>query len=227
MTARGSPPKEGSGGNDSSTKRKRADTEELVHPSKKVKLEASLNLSSAEDIEVLHAIESKHEVQIHSVISSSKMRKKVTSILQYLAPQNNNNDDVDSSTAASETRISILRAKTSDIGKLISIAEIAKRELEKEGNGRGRWFQYIALGEELEKISREEGNIIIEETKLGDAGIDRDEKDDFEVMKTPFERAFEGRPRLRGVPIMSLFLSRVSIEELKKRYGEQMSMHTT
>ncbi|KAI6089874.1 hypothetical protein F4821DRAFT_43935 [Hypoxylon rubiginosum] len=211
MTAPGNPQK-GNQSSDSPTKRKRADTiPNPVHPNKRARLETSLNVSSAEDIRTLQAVESKYEVQVQSVISSSKIQKKVTSILRYLAVPPNG----DAVSPAQKTRVVVLRAKASDAGKLVSIAEIAKRELGKDNDGEHVWYQYISLGEELKEIPRDDGNTIIEETRLG--GDD----DDFETMKTPFERAIEGQPRLRGVPIMSLFLCRASIEELKKRYGEQ------
>ncbi|KAI1778371.1 hypothetical protein F4818DRAFT_299534 [Hypoxylon cercidicola] len=211
MTAPGSPRK-GNRNSDSPTKRKRADTIPIpITSNKRARLETSLNISSTEDAKALQAVESKYEVQVQSVISSSKIQKKVTSILQYLATPSNS----DAVSTAPKARITVLRAKASDVGKLISIAEIAKRELAKDKDGRGVWFQYISLGEELKEISRDGDNTIIEETRIGDGD------DDFETMKTPFERAVEGQPRLRGVPIMSLFLCRTSIEELKKCYGEQ------
>ncbi|KAK6950822.1 hypothetical protein Daesc_007347 [Daldinia eschscholtzii] len=197
-------PQRGNKTTDTSTKRKRADTEPIA-PNKKTKLEASLNLSSTEDIKMLQSLESKYDVRVHSIISSSKIQKKVAGILQHLTNR-----------TTSKTSVIVLRAKAPDTGKLVSIAEIAKRELGKRTDDAHVWFQYIALGEELKEIPRGGGNTIIEETKLGDTG-----DDDFETMKTPFERAIEGQPRWRGIPVMSLFLSQVPIEELKKRYGEQ------
>ncbi|XXH03491.1 hypothetical protein Hte_009896 [Hypoxylon texense] len=214
MTALGSPRK-GNRSSHSPTKRKRADTVPVPFPTnKRARLETSLNVSSAEDVKALQAVESKYEVQVQSVISSSKIQKKVTSVLRHLtAPPNSDA----TTSAAQKIRVAVLRAKASDAGKLISIAEIAKRELAKGKDDGRNWFQYISLGEEIKEIPRDDGNTIIEETRLGGGEDD----DDFETMKTPFERAVEGQPRLRGVPIMSLFLCRASIEELKRRYGEQ------
>lgn len=118
---------------------------------------------------------------------------------------------------------------------MITIIEIAKREIEKEQpepasdspkgessrvSEKGRWFQYTALGEEVQQRSRTDNNAN-KKTNGSKEDDDEDEDDDFEVMKTPFERAIEGRPLLRGVPIMSIFLSRSPIPELKKQYGEQ------
>ncbi|KAI1762161.1 hypothetical protein GGR53DRAFT_433211 [Hypoxylon sp. FL1150] len=217
MAAPGNPRK-GNQNSDSHTKRKRADT--FSNPgqsNKRARLEISLNASSAEDVKALQAVESKYDVQVQSVISSSKIQKKVTSIIRCLAAPSNS----DIVSPAPKTRVVVLRAKASDAGKLISIAEISKRELGKDEDGKRVWYQYISLGEELKEIPRDDGNAIIEETRLGDG------EDDFETMKTPFERAIEGQPRLRGVPIMSLFLCRTSIEELKKRYGEQTNASLT
>ncbi|KAI0386689.1 hypothetical protein F5Y04DRAFT_70090 [Hypomontagnella monticulosa] len=201
---------------DLSTKRKRVDSEPTPPNNKRPRLENSLNVSSMEDVKILQAVESKYESQIYSVISSSKIQKKVTAVLQHLT-----------SPAPNKTNVVILRARAPDTGKLVSIAEIAKRELEKRTNGDHTWFQYIALGEEIKEKPRDEGNTIIEETKLGGGSDDGRDADDFEIMKTPFERAIEGQPRLKGIPIMSLFLSRVSIEELKKRFGEQTNFSLT
>ncbi|XDG04131.1 hypothetical protein ABKA04_003746 [Annulohypoxylon sp. FPYF3050] len=199
-------PRKGNQGCSSPTKRKRADTGP-IHSNKRARPENSLNLSSTEDAKILQTVQSKYDVQVHSIISSSKIQKKVTAVLGHLT------------SPATKTTISVLRAKASDAGKLISIAEIAKRELANRAGDENVWFQYIALGEELKEIPRDEGNTIIEETRF--------DNDDFEVMKTPFERAVENQPRLRGTPIMSLFLCRVSIEELKKRYGEQTNTDST
>ncbi|KAI1662708.1 hypothetical protein F4813DRAFT_8039 [Daldinia decipiens] len=203
MNAPRNPPK-GNRTGDSLSKRKRSDTDPIA-PNKKAKLEASLNLSSTEDIKMLQVLESKYDIHVHSIISSSKIQKKVVSILQHLTRP-----------ATGKTSVIVLRAKAPDTGKLVSVAEIAKRELEKRADDARIWFQYIALGEELKEIPRGDGNTIVEETKLGDAG-----DDDFETMKTPLERAIEGQPRWRGIPVMSLFLSPVPVEELKRRYGEQ------
>ncbi|KAG4430816.1 hypothetical protein IFR05_013693, partial [Cadophora sp. M221] len=52
---------------------------------------------------------------------------------------------------------------------------------------------------------------------------DAEDEEAFEVMKTPFERALEseGKSKVRAMPVMSMYLSRVRIEGLRKAYGEQ------
>ncbi|KAI0400488.1 hypothetical protein F4802DRAFT_483793 [Xylaria palmicola] len=225
-------------------KRKRLDSTGCMAESNKRRcLVSSLCLSDDDDTKLLNTIDARYDVQLQSVISSSKIQQRVSAMLRHLAPlAQPTSTDPAVSTVTAKTRISILRAKASEAGKLVSIAEIAKREIEKEqpssdgvpneaGRGRktGRWFQYIALGEELQTRPREQNDTIIEETVLGGRDAregDRDEDAEFEVMKTPFERAIEGRPLVRGVAVMSLFLSRSPIEELKRRYGEQTNTPT-
>lgn len=118
--------------NDPSAKRKRDDTKS-ISASKRTRLGDSLNVSSNDDFKTLQAVESKYDVQIHSVISASKIQKKVTSVLQHLTSTPN----------AQTTRVSVLRARASDAGKLVSIAEIARRELGKREGDERIWFQYI------------------------------------------------------------------------------------
>ncbi|KAK8116187.1 hypothetical protein PG984_012689 [Apiospora sp. TS-2023a] len=248
-----------SGNTTASTKRKRSEpptpnpaaatttTTAAEVPSKRPRLASTLNIAEASDAKILAAVESKYDVQTHSVISSSKIQKKVTSILRHLqlpaTPANN----------PPKPRVSVLRGRAADAGKLISIAEIAKREMLKSSGG--KWYQYIALGSETKQMERgdnprsssahKEGKTVIEDTILGrqvqgqsanpeTAGDNDDEQqqekdededdegdDEFEEMKTPFERAIEGTSKIRAVPVMSLFLSPIPIDELRRRYGEQ------
>ncbi|KAK8069476.1 hypothetical protein PG994_006092 [Apiospora phragmitis] len=217
---------------------------------KRPRLASTLNITASSDAKILAAVEAKYDVQTHSVISSSKIQKKVSSVLRHLQP-----------VSKERPRVSVLRARASDAGKLISIAEIAKREMLKGSGGHQdetrRWYQYIALGAENKEMNRqkgggsggrEEGKTVIDDTILGhqpdqankEVTADNDEEeqrqqgqqekeqdenddedDDFEQMKTPFERAIEGTPKIRAVPVMSLFLSTTPNDELRRRYGEQ------
>jgi len=215
----------------SCSKRKRADTTGSTGSSassnKRRCFINSLSPTSERDLEILNTVDARYHVQLQSVISSSKIRKRVSAMLCHLTPP---------TSPSAKRKVSVLRAKARDVSKLVSIAEIAKREIERERHttkdedgslGAGNWFQYIALGEEIQRRDREAGNSIIQETVLGgldadkDPDKDPDESVEFEYMKTPFERAIECQPLVRGTPVMSLFLSRSPIKELKKRYGEQ------
>ncbi|RYO78530.1 hypothetical protein DL766_002081 [Monosporascus sp. MC13-8B] len=211
------------------SKRKRTDSDSAVleTPSKRPRLGETLNLSTPSEIAAADVLEDKYHVQFHSVLSSSKIQKRVAAVLQHIGPTGSSK----AITSTTKPRISILRARAADAGKLITIAEITKRELEERGgeSAERTWFQYIALGEEIKEKQRGESKSIVEETVLGGFATDEegDGSGDFETMKTPLERAIEGRPLVRGTAIMSLFLSRISVDELKKRYGEQTNTLST
>ncbi|RYP10390.1 hypothetical protein DL765_008122 [Monosporascus sp. GIB2] len=211
------------------SKRKRTDSDSAVPQtsSKRPRLGEILNLSSQSEIAVADVLEDKYHVQLHSVLSSSKIQKRVSAVLQHIGPTGSSK----AITSATKPRISILRARAADAGKLITIAEITKRELEERGgeSAERTWFQYITLGEEIKEKQRGESKSIVEETVLGGLVADEegDGSGDFETMKTPLEKAIDGRPLVRGTAIMSLFLSRISVDELKKRYGEQTNTSPT
>jgi len=127
----------------------------------------------------------------------------------------------------------MMKAKAGVASKMISIAEIAKREIGKEG---GKWFQYNCVEGVMEELkekpkkgkeSKEKGKDgggekgVLDAEKEGDDGESEEESTAFETMKTPFERANEEKAKVRVVPIMSLYLSRVRIDGLRKAYGEQ------
>lgn len=103
-------------------------------------------------------------------------------------------------------------------GKLISIIEIIKREIASKG---GKWFQYTVVEGRREEVKKKERRREVGERKGNAKGNEEEEEDEdaFEVMKTPFERAIEGQPKIREVPILIVFLSRVSIDFLRKKYG--------
>ncbi|KAI1814027.1 hypothetical protein GGS20DRAFT_585950 [Poronia punctata] len=200
----------------------------------------SLCPTSADDFEILDIVDARCDIQPLSVISSTKIRKRVSAVLRHLAlaPPDTPIREETSSTAEPKSKVSLLRAKACDVGKLVSIAEIAKREIERDvwvrgegqdGEDTGRWFQYIALGEDILRVDRDDGQAAVQDTLLRDHDTDEEFKGNgqFELMKTPFERAVEGKPALRGVPVMCLFLSTSSIEELKRCYGEQTNTRPT
>lgn len=194
----------------------------------------SMAAAAEEDRRAVDAVDARYDVQLHSVISSSKIQKKVASVLRHLdvhpypspPPPSEGGDG-----SVPRPRVSVLRARACDSGKLISIAEIAKREIaglaRHQGGGEdGPWFQYIGLGEEVRDVPRAKEKSTGPTDGRGDDG-EGDEGDDFEVMQTPFERAVEGTPKKHAVAVMSLFLARVPIHELRQRYGEQTNSDTS
>lgn len=128
--------------------------------------------------------------------------------------------------------------------KAVTVAEIAKREVARGG---GKWFQYTSVQEVMVEVERKgDGMEKKKEEKkkekkkgegigsgsgegVGGEDGDGDEVEDevedeeestaFETMKTPFERAIEGKPKIRGVPVITIYLSRHRIDSLRKTYG--------
>ncbi|KAJ8057973.1 hypothetical protein OCU04_013146 [Sclerotinia nivalis] len=183
---------------------------------------APVNLQAQRQIPAPHDLTRTHQTTEMSILSSSQIQKKASRILSILSTF---------SFSDPTPHVVLLSAKAPVACKLISIAEIVKRELAKSG---AKWFQYNVVGElsttiprnyteigkdENEKEAEEEGDV-----EMKDEG----EEEAFEVMKTPFERALEAeeRPKIRGLATLSLYLSRVRIESLKKIYGEQTNALT-
>jgi hypothetical protein len=108
--------------------------------------------------------------------------------------------------------IVIAWAKAKSAGKLISVVEVVKREIAGEG---GVWFQYNGLGEGIAGVARDKEDAGEE----GDVEMEDVEEEGFEKMKTRIERAIEGTEKVRSVPVMTVYLSRVRIEALRGAYG--------
>jgi hypothetical protein len=169
--------------------------------------------SSTDNPQISTELENTHNVTIMNIISSSQIQQKVTRALEILSEF--------PVVPPAKPKVVMLHVKAPIASKLITIAEITKRELVKGG---GKWYQYNKLGQIMEeKKSREGGgkkdevvggDVSMADDADGDAGNENDEE--FETMKTPFERAIEGKPKVRVIPIMTLYLSRVRIDSLRK-----------
>ena len=158
-------------------------------------------------------LEDTHDVTSMSIISSSKIEQKVARALQVLSEY--------PAVPLAKPKVLMLHSKAAVASKMISIAEITKREIVKNG---GKWYQYNKLGEVIEGKKEKRGGLGKERSAMEDvsmAGNGNDEagnasEEEFETMKTPFERAIEGKPKIRATPVMTLYLSRVRIESLRK-----------
>lgn len=164
-----------------------------------------------------------YNVNTMQIISSSKMSAKIARSLDTLVLGKINLADV-----KCKPGLVVMHSKAATASKLVSVVEVVKRELAGK-DGKGKWYQYNALGETMVVIPRkqpsstESGNQ--KEEKKGEDAMDVDkEKDEdtyFETMKTKQERVLEGTDRRRAVPVLTVYLSRVPIEKLKMKYGEQ------
>lgn len=139
-------------------------------------------------------------VKVH-VTGSTQISKATVTIISKLGTPSAKDKQV----------IVMLTAKARSANKLISVVEIAKRELATSDT---KYFQYNALGSELIETARKPKNSadgVEPPTKEGD-----DESDDaFEAMGTPNLTG----PKKMAVPVMTTYLSTTSVRELKAVYG--------
>lgn len=158
--------------------------------------------------DILGELQKKYKVLDTSVISSSKIEKKVSSILAHLGRF----DFVD---LAVLPGIMMLHARASDTGKMTSVIELVKRRI---GESHQPWYQYNRLYEVSSegRPKQQPSQTVIEETVLGE-NEDDGEDDDFEMMDTPFERALREKPVAETMPYMSIFLSRIPVPELQAK----------
>lgn len=190
-----------------------AQLEGTAPPQLSTEHDASTNTSNSP---VLTELEKTHNVTTMSIVSSSHIQQKVTRALEILSEY--------PTIAPAKPKVVMLHAKAPVASKLITIAEIVKREIAKDG---GKWYQYNRLGQVMEEKKREE-HVGKRKKKVGgadeemadheDGGEGQESEEEFETMKTPFERAIEGKPKVGAVPVMTIYLSRVRVDSLKKDY---------
>ncbi|PMD27446.1 hypothetical protein NA56DRAFT_590873 [Hyaloscypha hepaticicola] len=167
---------------------------------------------------VLTGLENTHNITTMSIISSSHIQQKVTRALDILSEY--------PAVPPAKPKVVMLYSKAAVASKMITIAEIVKREIAKAG---GKWYQYNKLNKVVEekvekagsakKEKSTSGNVPMAEN--GDDGSGKESEEEFETMKTPFERAIEGKPKIRAIPVMTIYLSRVRIDSLRRDHTEQ------
>lgn len=144
----------------------------------------------------------KYNITKYSVISSTQISSKAASCIEKLqnAPADGTPDLV------------VLTSKARTANKLISIAEIVKRESGRAGN---KCFQYNVLSSELIEMERNP------QAKTNDAkgaeAVEQgsDSEDGFQIMNT---RPTTGKKK-RLVPVMTTYLCATSVKELENAYG--------
>jgi hypothetical protein len=158
-------------------------------------------------------------IQEMNIITSSSIQKKVTHAVETAM-----------GSTLPKSAVVKLHAKGPAASKMITVVEIAKRQIEQKG---GKWFQYNKVEQVLaerqdKKDVKNKGNGKGKEKEgEGDPAEldgeeeeeDAEEREAFETMKTPFERANEGTAKVRAVLVMTIYLTCTRIEELRKAYG--------
>ena len=148
------------------------------------------------------ALAQKYNVITLSVTSSTQISSRAVAVIEKL--QSTSNGD--------KPDVFVLQSKARTASKLISIVEIAKRELAKKGH---KCFQYNALSSEMIEIEREPKRGA-NESKDGAAGPNESESDDaFETMGAEPKTG----TKKRLIPALTTYLCATSVKELKNAYG--------
>ena len=196
------------------------------------------SLSGIVPSELFH-LEEKYDFKAMSIISSSKIEQKTRTLLMHLEKFN-------VADAQAKPEVIVLHSKAPVASKMVSIVEIAKREIQKS---EGKWWQYSRLHgaeEELKEKHRKGGGKTISdceekqaaraENSICETGKTKqstetakdevEEDNDFEVMQgkernpgVPGLGDNEGRKKIRAIPIMTIYMSRIHIPEFKDHFG--------
>ncbi|KAF2769645.1 hypothetical protein EJ03DRAFT_327252 [Teratosphaeria nubilosa] len=105
-----------------------------------------------------------------------------------------------------------MKAKSKAASKLISIVEIARRELKTRNV---RCYQYNVLTSELVDVPRDPKKQSCDDQVNGNEDNDGSDAA-FETMGAPM-----GDTKKRNVPLMTVYLSQQPVRELRNQYGEQ------
>ena len=209
-----------------------------------IETESTANLVDRVLPEQLRPLRAKCDFVTMSIVSSSSIHQKVRSLLDHMAK-------FSFADTKAKPGVVILRARGDVAAKMISIVEIAKREIEKE---LGKWWQYSGVHAEiteLKELQMTKGSqtekALLEWQKQHKDEVDRamdeaqqammdpkppDEPDppeeevDFEMMGQEASREVtnsteetEPKKKIRAIPVMITFMSRVPVAELKQAYG--------
>lgn len=182
--------------------------------------------------ELLSELRGKYNIFTGSVISSTKINKRVTSVLSNLG-----HIDLFSSEPG-KPGVMMLHARAGASSKMITVMELAKRRMSETGI---TWYQYNrvykVVGQEVDTKGKGGsgsghrrggfgGNqTVIEDTMMemeegdGDEDGEEDEEHAFESMQTAaIDLAISDNPATESeATCMSMFLSRVQIPELQSK----------
>jgi len=173
-----------------------------------------------------------YDIHAIAVVPNSKIQDKVRRVLS-LFTQDKSQEGQDHDTADKKNKpiIVALISRESGTNKCISIAEIAKRELERDG---GQWRQYTGSWSRLETLEPEKGHRNRMESKLPNHqvesanNLDETEKRSEERMNenesSEDEEGFEqmavpDRKLVRNVACLVIYLSRQAVPRLRELYG--------
>jgi len=199
-------------------------------------------------------LQHKYALATMSFTSSSKINQKVRVLISHM-------EKFSFADLNAKPGVVVLQAKAPVAAKMVSVAEIAKREIEKE---KGKWWQYSKVDGRLEELkgrekqkkdsgkgdgmtikhwqegqnrgANEGGDAMKDVMDGADAGLsskvqnvasaEEDEDDEaFQTMNVGDTGKGAGAPevlarsKVRAIPIMTIYMARVPVPELKELCG--------
>ncbi len=193
----------------------------------------------------LQKVESSYAIIPMKVTNSSRIRKKVTTTLSLLDTDSSRQDVEKGTEAEAEKPVAVLLSARGPVAsKLISVVEIAKRELDRRGLS---WYQYSGVHGQIEEVKKSgrrdptgaRGGSKVDKGATEDTHgngdshhldekNDEQEEDDgsrdeeaaFEKMEDLSRRAEGDKTvQIRNIAILTVCLSRVRIPELSTPFG--------
>lgn len=177
-------------------------------------------------------LQDRYTVTSFRVISSNSISNRTAAVgeaLQKSSERCESSNTKEAASASSKLPLVTLSALSKNANKLISIVEIVKRERQTRGE---LMFQYNALTQQLMDVPREKRKpkVLLDAAKAtkngsgdgnDDAGGSNPEDDEDEDVFETIADPQDGLPatKKRNVPIMTVFLSTVSVKELKAAFG--------
>ncbi|KAL9035551.1 MAG: hypothetical protein Q9180_004802 [Flavoplaca navasiana] len=188
--------------------------------------------------EIQH-LQDQYDISTISIISSSKIQQKVKNLIARV-------ERFTFANVSAKPGVVVLHAKAASASKLISVIEIAKKDIETRG---GKWYQYSKLHSELLEFKEKQrkpsqdgrtlagttsgpsttadGKTRPQRTDAGDQhdlveeeGDDSDAEVAFETLQHQSSGATSnGTSKVRATPIMTVYFACVPVPGLKDLFG--------
>jgi hypothetical protein len=167
------------------------------------------------------ALSETHTITRLSIQSNTQISAKATNVISKLSPTTQEKDTSKTDTDSdAKPPLIILRAQSRWASKLISIVEIAKRNLESPDSGI-KVFQYSSLSSEMVEIERKP-----KPKGLGvplPEGEGSDDEGAFQTMGASAPTASNGQDegglKKRAVPVLTVYLAARPVKALRSEFG--------
>ena len=157
-------------------------------------------MNPANTIEKTKEVEERHNTISLSVLSSSQITNRASIVIKHLTFDQHQDG---------KQPLCRIRAKAKVASKLITIVEIAKRDLVAKGV---KVYQYTSLTSEMVTMKPKSSDQQADSNAAADGqSSDVDEPDAFQTMRE--------KETVRAIPVMTVYLSTKPIKELKLAYG--------